>query len=145
MPNGSIPTPGEPDAADDHPEASDHRLRYQELFEVAPDSHMVTARQGVILAANYAAAELLDCSKEFLIGKPLGLFVSNGYRPRFYQQLGRLTAAPGVAFESRVGRGGDPRDVLILPVGIDRDGGCRWVLKDISLVKQAEKDRDELL
>ena len=54
------------------------RLKYQEFFEFAPDCQLLTDSHGVIVEANHAAAALLDCRKEFLIDKPLGLFVVTG-------------------------------------------------------------------
>ena len=69
---------------------STYRLRYQELFEFAPDGQLMTDGQGIILEANHAAVTLLQCPKHFLVGKPLGLFVAVGQRPRFYESLARL-------------------------------------------------------
>src|SRR5437763_4216988 len=84
------------------------RMRLQEEFEFAPDCQLVTDGHGLIREANYAAVGLLRCPKEFLTGKPLGLFVAEGHRARFYDCLSRLwQGTPADQFETRVGRRGE--------------------------------------
>src|SRR5579864_4956657 len=51
-----------------------HQLQW---FKLAEDGYLVTDAHGVIHEANYAAAELLNARKEFLLGKPLGLFMTD--------------------------------------------------------------------
>jgi PAS domain S-box-containing protein len=55
--------------------ADAERQRYLELFEFAPDGYCVTDSRGVILEANRAMCELLECSPAAVIGKPLLVFV----------------------------------------------------------------------
>lgn len=152
-PTGTLPHPDPP--ADGLTEARADRLRYQESFEFAPDSQFVTDGHGVILEANHAAVALLRCRKEFLAGKPLGLFVTPGNRTRFYDSLTRLWGAgagsgAADAFESRVARrGSDPRDVFVW-ASADATGPrayCvfRWQFRDVTVLKQAEAARADLL
>jgi len=127
-----------------------YRLRYQEAFEFSLDARMATDEQGVILEANHAAASLLGCRKEFLIGKPLGLFVVNGNRNLFYQALLRLIrAATSDQFEVKVGRGGKPRDVAMKVSRTDsangRATGLRWLLQDVTEQHQEIAARADLL
>src|SRR5437868_1793329 len=68
------------------------QLRYQELFDYAPDSYLIIDHAGVIQEANHAAAELLQTRREFLAGKPLAFLVARGWRSDFY---GRLTKPGG--------------------------------------------------
>ncbi|MEW6496115.1 MAG: ATP-binding protein [Cyanobacteriota bacterium] len=63
---------------------------YQELFECAPYSYLVTTKEGVIREANQMAAQLLNLSQQRLIGKPLVVFVAAEKRQDFYSQLGQL-------------------------------------------------------
>ncbi|HEU5116331.1 MAG TPA: PAS domain-containing protein, partial [Isosphaeraceae bacterium] len=95
--------------------ADENLIRFHELFEFAPHGQIVTDGVGVIERANLAASFILGCSKEFLIGKPLGLFMAPGYRRRFYESLlRRLPGATGSdEFESKTGRPDVPHDVLI--------------------------------
>lgn len=66
------------------------RQRYQDLFELAPDGYLVTNAAGIILEANRAAVTLLNAAPEYLIGKPLVIFVERGDRSSFRSQLNRL-------------------------------------------------------
>jgi len=129
------------------------RMRAQEEFEFAPDGQVVTDGHGLIQNANHAAAALLRCPKEFLAGKPLGLFVTEGHRPRFYECLSRLWRGTGSdAFETRVARRREPpRDVAVRVHVADgwRESrsttSFRWVLRDVTVLKRAEEARAELL
>ncbi len=127
-----------------------YRLRYQESFEFALDARLMTDHQGVILEANHAAATLLSCRKEFLVGKPLGLFVAEGHRNLFYQILLRLMRVSGSdEFETKVGRLGKPRDVVMKVTAADgeADGGSmlQWLLQDITERRLATAARADLL
>jgi two-component system, OmpR family, sensor histidine kinase VicK len=63
------------------------RQNYWELFELAPDAYIVTDTLGVIQQANRFASGFLGVRKDFLIGKPLILFVSQAERQAFHNQL----------------------------------------------------------
>lgn len=131
-------------------EVNPHRIRYQELFEFAPDGQLVTDGQGVVVEANHAAATMLRCPKEFLVGKPLGFFVAAGCRPRFYQSLARLHGAAGSdEFETQVGHRGGRRDVFMRVAtgdgGVDGEPVFRWLVRDVTDRRQAEAARDDLL
>jgi PAS domain S-box-containing protein len=130
--------------------SSVERLWYQGLFEFAPDSQLVTDLHGVILEANYAAAALFQFSKEFLIGKPLGLLLADGYRSRLYDSLAMLTRSGGAdEFESRLTRSDGLRHVAIRTafVGESTAGPAvlRWLLQDITARRRDEIMRVELL
>ncbi|MBD0263732.1 MAG: helix-turn-helix domain-containing protein [Tolypothrix sp. Co-bin9] len=49
---------------------------YQDLFELTSDAYLVSNTEGIIEEANSAACDLLACSKQFLVGKPIINFVS---------------------------------------------------------------------
>ena len=66
---------------------SAERQRYEDLFQCAPDGYLVTNELGVIEEANRAAAELLNVSQRFLVGKPLIVFVAEQERQMFHRQL----------------------------------------------------------
>lgn len=59
------------------------RLRYEDLFESAPDGYLVTGNNGVIRKANRAAAEMLGVQQKFLTGKPLGSYIADADRAAF--------------------------------------------------------------
>ena len=66
------------------------RQRYQELFEFAPDGYLVTDANGKIQEANQAIALLLNVSQQFMVGKPLLVFIEPSDRSRFHLTLDRL-------------------------------------------------------
>lgn len=133
----------------------DHLVLAQEAFEFSAAAEMRTDGHGVVREANHAAAALLRCPKEFLVGKPLGLFVVEGHRGRFYGCLAQLwQGRASDAFETRVSRRNEPpRDVVVSVVADHREGVGRsrhavefhWRLADVTDRKRAEAARDELL
>ena len=109
------------------------RDQYRDLFEAAPAAYLVTDRVGVIQQANRRAAGLLGVAQQFLVGRPLAMFVAGEDR---------------WALRDRLGRGGDleegrwplrlqPRRHQPVPTVVatsvlhDQEGGVaelRWVL-----------------
>ena len=131
-------------------DSSSFRLRYQELFDFALDAQIVTDLRGVILEANYAAVAIFQNPKPFLVGKPLGLLLAEGYRDRFYQCLPSLVRYGGPAeLESRVGRDGASKVIALRALNADSPmtglRTLRWQVQDITASKRAELARQELL
>lgn len=121
------------------------RQRYQELFEFAPDSYLVTDAEGVIQEANRAAAGLLSVSQKFLVGKPLVVFVVKQQRQSFHSELTRLRQVEGVKnWEVPLcPRNGEAIDAA-LSVAVVRNGegkpvALRWLLRDITERKRMEE------
>lgn len=120
------------------------RLRYQELFEFAPDSYLVTDTYGKILEANRAAATMLNISKNYLIGKTLSSFIPEEERRAFRTQLTHLHEIEQIQeWEIRL----QPRRGHIFDASLnvttikDKQGqplGWRWLVRDITARKQAE-------
>lgn len=121
------------------------RQRYQDLFEFAPDAYLVTDVDGKILEANYAAAELFQLSQEFLIGKPLVLFVTQASRRNFSIQLIRLQETDWlqnweITLQQRNGKVFDA--AINVKAVRDRDGkaiGLRWLVRDVTIRKRREE------
>jgi two-component system, LuxR family, sensor kinase FixL len=121
------------------------RARYQALFEFAPDAYLVTTPEGKILEANQAAAELLNVRPPYLLAKPLAVFVPEEDRRAFRDRLNRVPAeGPRVVWEARLQpRSGKVLEALVSVVAQwDARGkvtGLLWVLRDITVRKQAER------
>lgn len=121
------------------------RLRYEELFEFAPDGYLVTDTNGKILEANRAAATVLNIPKNFLIGKVLTNFIPEEERRAFRSQLIRLHEIERMQdWEIRLQpRRGDIFDASLNVTTItDKQGkplGWRWLVRDITARKQAEE------
>jgi PAS domain S-box-containing protein len=131
--------------------ASAYRLRFQELFQLLPDGLLVTDDKGIILEANQAAAAVLRCPNEFLVGMPFGLFVAATYRHRFYDCLARLrSVAISDEFETQVGSRNEMRMVAVWVSRVDAGAGdvpenrFRWVVQDVTERRRVEAARDDL-
>jgi signal transduction histidine kinase len=130
-----------------------HRVLIHRALEFAFDSQFITSADGLIQKANDSAVTLLRCRKEFLIEKPLGLFVVPGSRRRFYETLTRLRqGTPSDQFDTQMLRRGDePRDVVARVLLLDQTGYTngtpyfRWILRDVTEWNTAESARIELL
>ncbi len=124
--------------------ALSERQRYQELFEFAPDSYLVTDAQGVIQEANHAAATLLNVWQQFLVAKPLVVFVAKPERISFHSQLSRLRQGHGVKdWEVRLCPSDcEPIDTALSVAVVHNQEGkvvaLRWLLRDITERKQME-------
>lgn len=93
------------------------RQRYAELFDFAPEAYLETDARWNIREANRAAADLLRCSQQHLIGKPLQVFVADADRRHFRAKLALLErkAADGIIeWPSRIQtREGNMVDILV--------------------------------
>ncbi len=119
------------------------QLRAQQWFEFASDGFLQTDMQGVIHEANYAAAQLIGVRKEFLLGKPLGLFMAEECHAAFYERLARLATRTDMeqweAFLAPLS-GKSRRFLLKVSSQTDEDGTkLRWVLRDVTELREAQR------
>lgn len=120
------------------------RQRYVELFEDAPDGYIVTDVYGVIRQANRAAVELLESAQDFIVEKPLALFVKEEDKPAFYQRLNEMDVLEAVRdWELRFRPWkGQPFwasvNIAKVQVSEHEDVSLRWLIHDISNRKRAE-------
>ena len=114
------------------------RQRYQDLFEFAPDGYLVTDADGTIQEANQAAARLLGVRQDFLVGKPVVVFVAGDAHRAFGAYLARLHAGlpdREAEWQTTVQPRGGPAFPVTLTTGRIRDPtghlvGLRWLLRD---------------
>jgi signal transduction histidine kinase len=126
-----------------------HRRGYRSPFDFSPDAQLVTDPAGVVLEANHAAAHLLCCGKEFLVGKPLALFSVPACRARFHAAVGGLAGRDATeAFETCLARaGGPPREVSVVGWSGGGEPGGRllhWLIRDLADWHRSEVARAEL-
>lgn len=129
------------------------RRRYQELFDFAPDGYLVTDVEGVIQEVNRAAASLFQKRQDFLLGKPLVVFVAAEDRWAFSTWLLQLRRQQDQQAHSRELRfqsqdGAYFFTVLTAaPIRDARDQlvSLRWLLRDISGRKQVEAEKEQLV
>ncbi|MFN6465522.1 MAG: EAL domain-containing protein [Nostoc sp. DedVER02] len=116
--------------------------RYQELLNFAPDAYLVTDTAGKILEANHAAATMFSVPQKYLVGKPLILFIAQQDRRLFSSRINNLQQLTKWVIDLK------PRFSKPFPASIraspvydsqQKLRGWRWLLCNISEVKQAEK------
>jgi PAS domain S-box-containing protein len=121
------------------------RQRYQDLFDFAPDGYIVTNTEGIIQEANHAAVTMLNVTKKFFIGKPLINFVPEEERRAFRSQLNRLRNINRIQdWEIRLqSRYGSifycSLSIVTILDSSNNLVGLRWLLRDITIRKQAEE------
>jgi PAS domain S-box-containing protein len=120
------------------------RQRYEELFEFAPDGYLVTDVDGNIKEANRAAAALLGVSQDYLVDKPLTVFVAPEELRAFRSRLADAAQRrPGRIWDTRLQRrdGGSFYAALSMTPVQASSGqvrGLRWLMRDISERKQLQ-------
>ena len=124
-----------------HQAVEAERQRYLDLFEFAPDAYLVTDMDGAILEANRVASTLLNVSQEFLVGKPLVIFVAKEDRLAFDSQLHQSHQRDWeIVMQPRQGKAFQA--ALTVMAVRDREGSLvarRWLMRDITERKQLEE------
>ncbi len=125
------------------------RLRYEELFELAPDAYLLTDGNGLVNEANRAAAVLLGIDRRFLLGKPLQVFVPERERAQFRRRVHELESgtSPSEWRLRLMPRDHGPIEAAASVAAIrTRDQkfmGLRWSIRDVTArVQQEERLRD---
>jgi PAS domain S-box-containing protein len=123
------------------------RQRYQDLFESAPDGYVVTDAEGVIQEVNRVAAVLFGVQHDFLIGKPLVVFVGAKGQKSFHDWLSQLhkdnlaaVSDREIVIQPRKGTA-FPSAVTVARV-VDQTGrvvGLRWLMRDVTRRVKAEE------
>ena len=122
------------------------RQRYEDLFDFAPDAYLVTDAHGVIHEANDAAATLLHRRRDYLVHKPLAVFIAPSEHQAFHEQLNRLqSGAIDRLYEWETHLQGHDRPAVLVAMTAASvcasDGrltGLRWLLRDITARKRFE-------
>jgi PAS domain S-box-containing protein len=102
--------------------------KYWQLFDTMPEAYVVTKPDSTIVEVNKVAAQLLNVSQRFLIGKPLSVFVCEE-RAQFLSACGR-TAADASTLELSVKLRPRERAPVSVQTRVSGDStGLRWVLR----------------
>jgi PAS domain S-box-containing protein len=121
------------------------RERYLELFEYALDGYLITNAWGIIQQVNQTAAKMLNRRQDFLVGKPMSIFIPQLERRTFYNLLHLLREAePIQGMEIRIEPYSDrPTFTATISIATVRDRenkivGFRWLLRDVTELKKAQ-------
>jgi two-component system sensor histidine kinase VicK len=107
--------------------------KYWQLFDDMPQPYVVTEIDSTITEANKAAAELLNVSQRFLVGKPLSVFICQD-RGRFIEEAKRATTEPAPLDLTVKLR---PRERAPIDVAVTVSGAgtsLRWILRPTAAV-----------
>lgn len=124
------------------------RRHYLELFDFAPDGYLVTDLLGTIQEANRAAAKLLRVPQNFLVGKPIIVFIPQAAHQAFRQRLDGLKNEAKIrAWEAEMQprRGSSFPTSFTVSTIFDTPArgahpiGLRWLLRDVTEREQAEQ------
>jgi PAS domain S-box-containing protein len=121
------------------------RQRYQELFEFAPDGYLVLDADGAIQEANRAAADLLQTPQDWLLRKPLAVFIASGDRRTFRTNLARLRQGKDVhAWEAQIQPQHGPPWPALFSIVPARDAygmvlGVRCIFRDFTERRRTEE------
>ncbi|AFZ59573.1 PAS domain S-box protein [Anabaena cylindrica FACHB-243] len=124
-----------------HEIAELERRRYQDLFQFTPYGYVVTDKLGLIQEANYAASLLLSVDQNYLIGKPITIFIGQPDRQNITSQLKNFQQFQEweVELEPRHGES-FPANVRISAMYDSQKQWCGWcwLLCNITERRQAE-------
>ncbi|HZR47872.1 MAG TPA: ATP-binding protein [Candidatus Manganitrophaceae bacterium] len=122
--------------------------RYADLYDFAPVGYLTLDRDGIILEANLAAAEMFGLEKERFIGKPFFLFVEKESRDLFHLHLRAVFQRRSRRrSEIRIKKSGRKKVESasffaelesIHSEGPQGEARCRTVLRDVTERKRAE-------
>jgi PAS domain S-box-containing protein len=127
------------------------RRRYLELFDFAPDGYLVTDLDGFIQEANLAACRMLRQDRNFLRRLPLVQFFDWEDRQKVRELLSRFQGGPVEKSESMEARlqplEGEPISCSLMinavPGELGSVVGLRWLVRDITPLKQTEQSLRE--
>ena len=136
------------------------RLRYQDLFEFAPDGYFITDLEGRILEANQAAASLLNTALPRLRNQLLSNYIYEDDKDEFCRRLSTLQL--GGARETsqewnlRLCRGASPGSseyvaasfhasftIVAAQIPPQEVPTFRWLVQDVTGRQKAEEERIE--
>jgi diguanylate cyclase (GGDEF)-like protein len=126
--------------------------RYAELYDFAPVGYLTLDRNGIIRSLNLTAAKLMGRERAGVVDRPLSGFLVNGNSMRLFTHLRAVFAAePETSVTTEIklqAMAAEPMrdlrfDSRAYP-GADQDCRCLTTLTDVTEMRQAERERDEV-
>jgi PAS domain S-box-containing protein len=134
-----------------HRQLEYEQIRYQNLFNFAPDVYLVTDITGRIGEANQAILDLLAISHESILGKLFSSFIDSDHVELFYNQFTALLSQNKleVTWELIIApcRGKPFPAEIVATKNISSDSNnvqLLWIVRDISDRKRAEQTLQQL-
>lgn len=129
-------------------ELENSRMRYFDLYDLAPVGYISISGNGLILEANLTIAGLLNATRSDLLRKPFAGFIAGEDRDLNFQRLKQLheTKEPQAYEMKMLRKTGAPFWARIEATAAQDDDGafiCRAVLSDITERKRAQANLAE--
>jgi two-component system cell cycle sensor histidine kinase/response regulator CckA len=122
------------------------RVKYFDLYDMAPVGYFTVGEKGLILEVNLRGAELLGVERNRLVKQPLTRYIVPEDQDVYYLHRKRLLETGSRQMcELRMCRQDAPPFRARLEMGAARDGGnwppvCRIIVSDITEQKRAEEE-----
>ncbi|MGZ8473645.1 MAG: hybrid sensor histidine kinase/response regulator [Candidatus Deferrimicrobiaceae bacterium] len=123
------------------------RVKYFDLYDMAPVGYFNVSEKGLILEANLRAAEMLGVERNRLVNQPLTGYIHPEDQDSYYLHWNRLLETDArQVFELRMCRQDGSRFWARLETGAARVGEdgplvCRTTVSDITEQKRAEEEK----
>jgi PAS domain S-box-containing protein len=134
-----------------HQQIEYEQIRYQNLFNFAPDGYLVTDITGRIGEANQAILDLLAISHESILGKLFSSFIPSNHLEIFYNQFtsllsqNKLEVTWELILSPRRGKPFPAEIVATKNISSDTNNvQLLWIVRDISDRKRAEQTLQQL-
>lgn len=109
-------------------ELRQEKQRYWQMFDAMPDAYVVSRPDSTIIEVNRAAAQLLNVSQRFLVGKTLSVFVCENRSD--FLDAGNRIASDGGSLQVSLRLRPRERAPLTIAATVSGEGDAlRWVLK----------------
>ncbi|MFA6012796.1 MAG: PAS domain S-box protein [Desulfobacteraceae bacterium] len=121
------------------------RVRYFDLYDMAPVGYCTLSRQGLILEANFTAANLMGMTRDTLVKRPIVSFIFNKDADRYHLMHKQLveTEEPQASEFQMIKTDGTTFWVYLsaTTAAVDGDLVIRIVMTDITARKEIEEDQ----
>lgn len=119
------------------------RQRYQDLFELIPNSYLVTDTDLTIQEANRSVANLFNTQQQFLVGKSLATLVLSEDRLSFQAKLSQVNQRHRIELSARFQRYHSDSFNAAITVNVihnqeDSSPRLYWLLRDVTERRRAE-------
>lgn len=133
-------------------ELEESRHRYAELYDFAPVGYLTLDRNGIMRSLNLTAAKLFGRERGGLIDRPLSGFLVNGNSARLFAHLRAVFASAqetsiSTEIQLQATASAPTRDLRFdsrAHQGSDGSLSCLTTLTDVTEMRQAERERDEV-
>ncbi len=130
-------------------ELEEARARYFDLYDLAPVGYFSISEKGLILEVNLTAANLLNTTRDTLVGQPLSRFILPEDQDIYYRHRKQLLeTGKAQVCELRIARKDGTQFWVGFETTIARNGDghlqCRTVMIEITERKRVETDKAAL-